>query len=71
MGCDLCHGVSADGTEDGPSLLGLLPDDIRAQVRDPQRTDDSPYSRPMKPFTTDKLSDEELEEIILYLLSVS
>lgn len=68
--CDICHGLQGEGGEKGPALGGLEADLIRSQVRNPTRTPDSPYAREMKPNPVEELSDDELDIIIQYLLSL-
>lgn len=67
VGCDLCHGVDAEGTEDGPVIEDITAEEIRDIVRDPQRDPDSIYPKGMKPRLLDELSDAEIDEIIFYL----
>lgn len=69
VGCDICHGELAEGGSDGPALEDLTADEIREYVRDPQRPASSKYSEGMDPYTLSDLSDEELDEIIFFLLN--
>ncbi|MCG8556130.1 MAG: cytochrome c [Proteobacteria bacterium] len=60
--CGMCH---PDGEEDiGPSLLNkrLLPGHVRKQIR--EGSDD------MRPIGLDKLSDEDMEAVLAYLVSL-
>lgn len=70
VGCDICHGESAQGTaKGGPALEDLTADEIRTFVRNPERPSDSPYSEAMDPYDEMKLTPQELEEIIFFLLN--
>ena len=70
VGCDLCHGADAAGTSDAPSLWGVDEEKVREQVRDPINSPGSEYTKTMDPYTTDDLSDAELDAIVSYLLSL-
>lgn len=69
VGCDICHGQAGEGGPDGPALEDMTADYIRDFVRDPQRPANSRYSEAMDPFDEMALSDEELSEIIYFLLN--
>ena len=58
-GCASCHGQEAQGTNIAPGLPGHSAEMIKRQVRSPIGV--------MPRFTTDVLSDEELEEIIAFI----
>lgn len=60
--CAACHGPNAAGTAIAPALGGLSADKMRAQVRQPRDK--------MPAFSTAQLSDEELNAIIQYLVSL-
>ena len=62
-GCVACHGPEAQGTDLAPNLAGKTADVIRHQVRQPKEK--------MPPFSTEQLSDSELEAIIQYIESLS
>ena len=69
VGCDICHGELAEGSSDGPTIEDLTADDIRNFVRDPQRPANSKFSEAMDPYDIGSLSEEELDEIIFFLLN--
>ena len=58
-GCASCHGQEAQGTNIAPGLPGHTAEMIRRQVRSPIGV--------MPRFTTEVLSDEELEKIIAFI----
>ena len=58
-GCGSCHGENADGTDVAPALAGHTPEQIRQQVR-------SPLAQ-MPAYSTEQLSDEDLEAIVEYI----
>ena len=61
-GCATCHGQSAEGTHMGPALAGHTAEQVEHQVRSPTMT--------MPAFPPDKVSEEELHEIVEYILSL-
>ncbi|MBT3995593.1 MAG: hypothetical protein HOJ22_06335 [Chloroflexi bacterium] len=69
VGCDICHGELAEGTSDGPTIEDMTGEEIRDFVRDPQRPAGSKFSEAMDPYDTGSLSEEELDEIIFFLLN--
>lgn len=69
VGCDICHGELAEGTSDGPAIEDMTGDEIRDFVRDPQRPANSKYSEAMDPYDIGSLTEEELDEIIFFLLN--
>jgi mono/diheme cytochrome c family protein len=70
-GCDLCHGVDGAGAEDGPTVLGLSATDLRDLTRKPVREADSPYPKAMDDYPLSKLSEEELADLVYYMLHLS
>lgn len=70
LGCDLCHGVNGEGAEDGPDMYGLDAEGIRNFTREPERPSDSEYSKKMDAYTVKDLSEQELDEIIFFLLNL-
>ena len=68
VGCDLCHGLDAEGTEKGPELTGFAATDIRDSVRDGIVNPESEYTREMEPYTLDDLTAAELDLLVDYLL---
>jgi mono/diheme cytochrome c family protein len=71
VGCDICHGELAEGGSDGPTIENLTAEEIRDFVRDPQRPSDSKFSEGMDPYELGDLTEEELDEIIFFLLNRS
>ncbi len=69
VGCDICHGPSADGGTKGPKLTGFTADEIIKSVRDGKRSPDSKYPREMEAYDLNKLTDQELDQLIKFLLS--
>lgn len=69
VGCDICHGELAQGSDDGPALEDLTAEEIGDFVRDPQRPADSRYSEAMDPYNLMALTEAELDEIIFFLLN--
>lgn len=69
VGCDICHSELAQGGSDGPAIEDLTAEEIREFVRDPQRPADSKFSEAMDPYDIGSLSEEELDEIIFFLLN--
>lgn len=67
-GCDLCHGLQGAGGEDGPTVLGLSDAELRELTRDPVREADSPYPKAMDDYPLSKLPDEELADLVYYML---
>ena len=57
-GCSGCHGLRAEGSDIAPALPGHSADQVRRQVRNPQRS--------MPAFGPDQVSDEELIAALLY-----
>lgn len=70
LGCDLCHGVNGEGAEDGPDMHGLDAEGIRDFTREPKRPSDSKFSKKMDAYTVKDLSEQELDEIIFFLLNL-
>ncbi len=70
VGCDICHGVAAEGTSSGPAIEDMTAEEIREFVRNPQRPANSRYSEAMDPYTLMDLSEEELDELIFFLLNM-
>lgn len=70
VGCDICHGPSAEGNEKGPAVAGSTTDEIRTSVREGIRDPNSKYPREMKATDDADLSDEELQMIIDFLRSL-
>lgn len=62
QGCAACHGADGKGTTVGPSIIGKTVEGLRRQVRKPQGS--------MPAYGPDRLSDEDLEEIIRYIESL-
>ena len=61
--CAACHGARGQGgTGTGPSIVGMTSDRITTQVR-------TPAGR-MPPFATNLLSDEELKNVIEFIISL-
>ncbi|MCH7746255.1 MAG: cytochrome c [Chloroflexi bacterium] len=58
-GCSACHGQDAEGTVIAPALTGHTMAQVRRQVRAPLGI--------MPVFPPDKISNEELEEIAMYI----
>jgi mono/diheme cytochrome c family protein len=69
VGCDICHGELAEGSSDGPAVEDLTAEEIRSFVRDPQRPAGSKFSEGMDPYDIGNLSEEEMDEIIYFLLN--
>ncbi|WP_342823585.1 c-type cytochrome [Candidatus Lucifugimonas marina] len=69
VGCDICHGELAEGSSDGPAIEDMTAEEIRDFVRDPQRPANSKFSEAMDPYDIDSLSEEELDEIVFFLLN--
>lgn len=69
VGCDICHGELAEGGSDGPTIENLTAEEIRDFVRDPQRPADSKFSEGMDPYEIGDITEEELDEIIFFLLN--
>ncbi len=69
VGCDICHGELAQGGSDGPAIEDMTAEEIRDFVRDPQRPANSKFSEAMDPYDVGSLSEEELDEIIFFLLN--
>ncbi|MDP6822124.1 MAG: c-type cytochrome [Dehalococcoidia bacterium] len=67
VGCDLCHGVGAEGGDDGPAIEDATAKEIEDSVRDPQRDPDSIYPKGMTEYLLTDLSEAELIDIIFYL----
>ena len=61
-GCTACHGDDASGTDIAPALVGLTMEQIKDQVREPSGT--------MPPFSAEQISDNELDQIAVYLMSL-
>ncbi len=70
VGCDICHGELARGTSGGPAIEDLTAEQIRDFVRNPQRPANSTYSEAMGAYDVLSLSEEELEEIVFFLLNM-
>ena len=70
VGCDICHGELAEGSSDGPAIEDMTAEEIRDFVRDPQRPANSKFSEAMDPYDIGSLSEEELDEIIFFLLNL-
>jgi mono/diheme cytochrome c family protein len=67
-GCDLCHGVGGEGADDGPTVLGLSATELWDLTRVPVREANSKYPKEMKKYPESKISDEELADIVYYML---
>ena len=61
-GCSGCHGLSAEGSDFAPALPGHSADQVRRQVRNPQRL--------MPAFGPEQVSDEELDLLVVYVESL-
>ncbi len=68
VGCDLCHGEAGEGNEKGPHVLGYTTEFLFDYTRAPDAAVEE--WEPMEFYTTTDVSDEELNEIIYYLLSL-
>ena len=62
VGCSGCHGLDAEGSDFAPALPGHSADQVRRQVRNPQRL--------MPAFGLDQVSDEELDLLVAYVESL-
>ncbi|MBI4339233.1 MAG: c-type cytochrome [Chloroflexi bacterium] len=72
VGCDICHGAKAEGGSKGPKLSGLTREGMVKAIREGVvRQPDSKYPRAMEAVKVSDLSDQELEQIIKFLLSLS
>jgi len=58
-GCSACHGLSAEGTDIGPSLAGHTAEQVHQQVRSPLA------QMPAYPAVA-QLSDEDLDQVAGY-----
>ncbi len=68
-GCAACHGENGEGVEDlGPALAGHSKEAVFKQVREPRPV--SPPGVQMPAFGPDQISDEELEKIAAFILSL-
>jgi mono/diheme cytochrome c family protein len=70
VGCDICHGELAKGGDGGPAIEDLTAEQIREFVRNPQRDPNSRFSEAMDPYDVLSLSEEELDEIVFFLLNL-
>ena len=61
-GCSGCHGLRAEGSDIAPALPGHSGDQVRRQVRNPQRS--------MPAFGPEQVSDEELDLLVAYVESL-
>ncbi len=61
-GCSGCHGLRAEGSDFAPALPGHSADQVRRQVRNPQRL--------MPAFGPDQVSDEQLDLLVAYVESL-
>ncbi len=61
VGCATCHGDKGQGGV-GPALAGHTPEQVRRQVRNPVGN--------MPAFSTEQLSDEDLEKVIAFVQSL-
>lgn len=61
-GCATCHGQNAEGTGVAPALPGHTEEQVLRQVRNPMGR--------MPAFSTSQISDEELEQIADYIVSL-
>ena len=61
-GCSGCHGLRAEGSDIAPALPGHAAQQVRRQVRNPQRL--------MPAFGPDQVSDEELDLLVAYIESL-
>ena len=61
-GCSGCHGLQAEGSDIAPALPGHSADQVRRQVRNPQRS--------MPAFGPDQVSDEALDLLVSYIDSL-
>lgn len=62
-GCSVCHGSSGGGTSFAPKVTGVSSDAIIKQVR-------TPRTSAMPSFSSAKLSDEELNAIVVFIDSL-
>ena len=62
VGCSACHGGEAEGTSFAPGLSGHSEAQVRRQVRAPVGT--------MPVFTTDRLPEADLVELVAYVESL-
>lgn len=67
-GCDLCHGTGGEGGDEGPSVVGLPEPDLWELTRKPVREANSIYPKEMKKYPLTKISDEELADIVYFML---
>ena len=70
VGCDVCHGTDGLGNEKGPNVIGYTPDETWKSVREGIRDPDSKYAREMKPADATEITDEELQQIIDFMLNL-
>ncbi len=62
-GCSACHGQDANGTAIAPALQGKSAEQVRNQVRSPVGN--------MPAFTTDQVTDAELDKIAAFFASLA
>ncbi len=74
--CSMCHSIAGQGNAKNP-LDGvgskLSADDIKAWIRTPKEMAAKAKSEakpPMSAYTTEKLSDADLDALVAYLLSL-
>ena len=70
VGCDLCHGLKGTGTDGGPRITGLSSDEMHESVRYPVSDPKSKYPKGMPAYSLKDVSDEELDEIIYFLMNL-
>jgi cytochrome c553 len=74
--CTMCHAVAGQGNAKNPlDGIGskLSADDIKAWIRTPKEMAAKAKSEakpPMSPYTTDKISDADLDALVAYLSSL-
>ncbi len=70
VGCDLCHGLKGTGNDDGPRIAGLSAEEIYEFVRYPVSDPESQYAREMPAYSLKDVSDDEMDEIIYFLMNL-
>jgi mono/diheme cytochrome c family protein len=74
--CTMCHAIAGQGNAKHPlDGIGskLSGDDIKAWIRTPKEMAAKAKSEakpPMSPYTTEKISDADLDALVAYLLSL-
>ena len=62
VGCAMCHGFNAEGSDIAPALPGHTESQVRRQVRAPVGL--------MPVFTLNTMSDEQLDELVTFIVDL-